>query len=150
MTKGIEDGVPLDGFLAGRFRFPVAKKDLPLKRKLLRDAAGLTRTLHGAGLCHRDLYLCHLFVAPREDHRLILIDLQRVGRAFPFRARWIVKDLAALHYSAPPSVASRADRFRFLKAYLGTPRLDGEARALARKVERKARRIRRHEDRKSR
>jgi heptose I phosphotransferase len=150
MTKGIEGGVPLDDFLSERFRFPVARKDLPLKRRLLRDAASLARTLHEAGLCHRDLYLCHLLVAPREDHRLVLIDLQRVGAAFPFRSRWIVKDLAALHYSAPPSAVSRTDRFRFLKAYLGIPRLDGNARRLARKIERKARRIRRHEDRKSR
>jgi heptose I phosphotransferase len=148
MTREVGGGVPLDRFLAEGL--PGGREGALLKRKLAREAAGLARTLHGAGLCHRDFYLCHLLVVPSEGHRLVLLDLQRVRRAFPFRDRWIVKDLAALRYSSDGAVASRADRLRFLLEYLGTARVDPAARRWIRKIEAKAGRIRRHEERKAR
>ena len=54
-----------------------------------------------------------------------------------------MKDLAALDYSAG-ALATRTDRVRFLRAYLGVPRLDADAKRLARAVRRKATFMSRH------
>jgi hypothetical protein len=59
----------------------------------------------------------------------------------------MVKDLAALNYSADPQVITRTDRLRFLRHYR-----DGETpgiplRLLVRKVLRKTEKIRRHDRR---
>ena len=70
--------------------------------QLIEPTADLTAKLHGSGLHHRDLYLCHFFVKTAGgDLELRLIDAARV-RALPwlFRQRWIVKDLAQFWYSA--------------------------------------------------
>jgi membrane-associated phospholipid phosphatase len=99
--------------------------------------------MHGAGFTHRDLYLCHLFLRP--DGGLTLIDLQRVTRGGPGHRRRAVKDLAALNYSAPSPAVTRADRMRFLLAYLGRRRLGAAGGRLARRIVRKTERIRRHD-----
>src|SRR5262249_22584407 len=55
---------------------------------------------HGTGLCHRDLYLCHIFAAADPDGRtpprFAIIDLARTHRPRLLRLRWIIKDLAQL------------------------------------------------------
>ena len=74
---------------------------LPFDR-LIEPTADLAARLHGSGLHHRDLYLCHFFVkVGPEDLELRLIDAARV-RPLPwlFPRRWIVKDLAQFWYSA--------------------------------------------------
>jgi hypothetical protein len=74
---------------------------LPFDR-LIEPTADLAARLHGSGLHHRDLYLCHFFVkAADDDLEVRLIDAARV-RPLPwlFRQRWIVKDLAQFWYSA--------------------------------------------------
>jgi len=84
--------------------------------------------------------------------QLTLIDLQRVIQPRFRWQRWVVKDLSALHYSTPPEVASRADRLRWLKTYLG-PQASRQAssrrrmRVLIAKIERKTARVRRHDAR---
>ena len=103
---------------------------------------------HGAGYVHRDLYLCHVFVEEtRGAPTFRLIDLARMMKPWFRRRRWVVKDLAALNYSAPAVVATAADRLRFLKAYLGVARLGAGDRRLARQIARKTRRIARHDAR---
>ncbi len=75
-----------------------------------------------------------------------LIDLQRVRwQREGWPRRWIVKDLAALDYSSPAGIVTRADKVRFLREYLGLRRLDAEGRALAASVAAKTRRIARHD-----
>ncbi|MBU0638770.1 MAG: lipopolysaccharide kinase InaA family protein [Planctomycetes bacterium] len=78
---------------------------------------------HQTGFCHRDLYLCHVFVrldrAGRQPPRFTLIDLARTHRPRWRRARWIIKDLSQLDCSARQIGASRTDRLRCLLAYLG-------------------------------
>ncbi len=122
-------GTPLDALPA-----PAAPAE---RRARIEDVAALARRLHEAGFWHKDLYLCNLFHAPGEP--LGLLDCERVG----FRPggppwRWRVKDLAALDYSA--TWPTRAERLRFLRAYLAHP-LDEEARRLARAVRAKAARL---------
>lgn len=115
------------------------------KRSILSSLARCARLMHGAGFTHRDLYLCHLFLLP--EGKIALIDLQRVARGGPGHRRRMVKDLAALNYSAPSPAVTRADRVRFLLTYLEERRLDAAGRRLARRVVLKTERIRRHDAR---
>lgn len=117
--------------------------DLARRRRLLGRLAGLVARLHEAGFVHRDLYLSHVFIEG-EDFRLI--DLQRVFRP-RWRRRWLVKDLAALHFSTPADRVGRWERLRFLCRYVQVlsaregPRVRAadRARRLARLIDRKAR-----------
>lgn len=106
------------------------------------------RALHAAGWCHRDLYLEHWIVPERDPRALVLLD---AGRAFAqprLRARWIVKDLAALAHSRP-AVVTRSESWRALLAAAPPAwvRTRAQRRALARRVLRKARRLAAHEPR---
>lgn len=84
---------------------------------------------------------------PLPQWSIHLIDLQRVRFAGKGRVgrRWIVKDLAALDYSAPAKIISRSDKLRFMRAYLGQRKFNGEARRLIGAVLRKSARIARHD-----
>lgn len=117
-------------------------------RTRVRRLAELVRRLHAIPMCHRDLYLCHVFVRA-EDETLFLIDLQRLlGRpGGRLRRRWRVKDLAALRHSSNRPAVTRSDRLRFLLTYLDRRRVDPEVRDWVRRVERKARRLGRHRPR---
>ena len=116
---------------------------LPLARQAL---AELIRLLHGAGLVHRDLYLAHVFMDAGVDGvaELYLLDLQRVLRPRWRIRRWVVKDLAALHFSTPADAASAADRLRWLKHYRACTKLSADDRRLVRAIIAKTRRIARH------
>ncbi len=123
------EGEPVDGPppRAARARF-----------ELVRAVAALVARLHAAGFWHKDLYLGNVLRAP--DGALGLLDCERVERREggpPLR--WRVKDLAAVDVSA--RWATRADRARFLRAYLGVARLDAAARRLAAAVRRKSARM---------
>jgi hypothetical protein len=102
--------------------------------------------MHRGGMNHRDYYLCHLHILPEAQPwpKLFVIDLNRADRRKKVGQRWIVKDIAALNYSAPEAIFSRSDRLRFLKVYLGVDRLDAYGRRLAVKVLRKTQKIARH------
>lgn len=127
--------------LAGRL-------DATTKASLSAVLAETVARLHAAGLIHRDLYLSHIFVRESSPGamELFLIDLQRVIKPQLRRRRWVVKDLAALHYSTPRAAASRSDRLRWLKRYLRTDRLSPADKSLIRAVGAKAERIRRHSE----
>jgi len=132
--RRLEDQVK---FLCGKFRE---------KRGIIAALADCVRRMHRAGLNHRDLYLSHVFLqTSAQGLRPALIDLQRVQQKARESNRWVVKDLAALNYSSPPSAVSRADRMRFLHRYLDTAKLDARGKALLRRINRKTGRIRRHD-----
>ena len=123
------------------------------KRRLIAATAALVARLHGAGYFHRDLYLAHIFIddsgvdaagGDTGGPMLALMDLQRMIQPRLRRRRWMVKDLASLNYSTPPPAMSNADRLRWLKQYLGAPRLSSKDKRLARAVAAKTRRIARH------
>jgi heptose I phosphotransferase len=109
---------------------------------------------HGTGLCHRDLYLCHVFVdldsAARWPPALAVIDLARTHAPRWRRMRWVIKDLAQLDASGRQVGAARSDRYRTLLAYLGLQRKSPRARWYARRIVRKSDWIVRREQRKSR
>jgi lipopolysaccharide core heptose(I) kinase len=114
-------------------------------RQIIAGVADVARTMHQAGLHHQDFYLTHLMVplgaketTPVPIH---VLDLGRVRWQRPLSARWIVKDLGQLNYSA--SRISASDRLRFLMAYLGRP-VQKSDRTLIRRVLGKSRAIARH------
>jgi len=116
------------------------------RRNLVQQLAVLVRSLHQAGFRHRDLYLSHVFVDFDRTPQpcLTLIDLQRVFRPRWRRRRWLIKDLAALHYSSPARAIHATDRLRFLLTYLDRHRLTIPDKRLARGILAKTRRIARH------
>jgi heptose I phosphotransferase len=116
------------------------------KRSLIAAMARDTATLHGAGLFHKDLYLCHFFVDPERSVaqgsaiRPTLIDLHRLGQHRRWPDRWRRKDLAQLLYSTRGVAGiDDRDRLRFWKHYrrhLGLLRPRRQARMIARKAAR--------------
>lgn len=124
--------------------------DAPLTRGLARH--DLTRRLgcfisafHETGICHRDLYLCHVFAdldpAAGRAPEFTLIDLARTHRPRLRRMRWLIKDLSQLDASAQQIGATRADRMRFLLAYLGLQVGAPRVRWYARRIVHKSRQI---------
>ncbi|MFH0983009.1 MAG: lipopolysaccharide kinase InaA family protein [Planctomycetota bacterium] len=97
-----------------------ARHDTRWPDSWLEALAILVARFHALGIAHRDLYLSHIFgeALDTDAPRLSIIDLQRVVRMGRRRRRWIVKDLAALNYSTPPTAVSPRDRLRWLKRYL--------------------------------
>ncbi|MBE7492382.1 MAG: hypothetical protein HS108_11575 [Planctomycetes bacterium] len=110
------------------------------KHAITRELARITRRMHDAGINHRDYYLVHIRVGAGDT--LHVTDLNRADLRKVVPERWVVKDLAALHFSAPNPPVSRTDRARFLRAYTGK-RLR-HCRSLVRAITRKAERMRRH------
>ncbi len=120
---------------------------------LIVPTADITARMHALGCVHCDLYLPHLFFGRRAESvasesvrngsagpapNVHLIDLQRVFRPGCCFGRWVVKDLASLHFSAqkllPAGMLSRADALRWLKTYLQVCKLDARGKRLAYRV----------------
>ncbi len=119
MTEGLDKHVALDQYIKEHLAPPLDARRRGEKRGLIAAVACLTRHLHWLGFNHRDYYLCHLFVRPGDGgaEDLRIIDLQRVGYHMPLSAHWIVKDLAALHYSSLGLPLTNRDRLRFYALY---------------------------------
>ena len=117
------------------------------RRRVARELAGMTRTMHGAGLHHQDFYLNHILAQVSESEGgadlsdLRVIDLGRVRERHPLGRRWIVKDLSQLAYSA--GGVSAREKVLFLREYLGR-RIARSDRGWLRRVAAKARWIDRH------
>lgn len=101
--------------------------------RAMRAVADVARRLHAGGLVHKDLYLCHFFIA-RGGEAVTLIDLARVTKTRSRRLR--IKDLAAVVHSAK-TLATRTQLMRAFRRY-------GGDRRLLRSVLRKERRMARH------
>jgi hypothetical protein len=100
------------------------------KRGLAAEMADIVVRLHGLGRYHKDLYLCHFYVAetdtarvPDWPGRVRLIDLHRLGHHPWTGPWWRAKDLGQLLFSSDvPGVTDR-DRFLFWCFYTaGWPR----------------------------
>lgn len=100
-----------------------------LKRALLEKVAIISRQLHNNGVNHRDYYICHFLLdlgsvtLPVTADKLVLslIDLHRMQMRSRTPRRWIVKDLAGIHFSSMDIGLTRRDRLRFIKIYRGCP-----------------------------
>lgn len=122
------------------------------RHDLTRRLARFVAAFHGTGLCHRDLYLCHVFLDLGDaagPPAFALIDLARAHRPRIRRGRWLIKDLSQLDASARQIGLSRSDRLRFLLTYLGLEHRAPRVRWYARRIVRKSSAILRRIARKS-
>jgi heptose I phosphotransferase len=121
------------------------------KRTLVAEMARLTRMLHDRRCFHKDLYLCHFYIAaddtvclPSWRGRVYLIDLHRLTR-HPWTWRlWQTKDLAQLLYSSEVRGVDARDQLYFWSHYRGAGPRRGADRWLRRLVLFKWRRYRQH------
>ena len=92
------------------------------KQKIIIAMAQLAAKLHGAGLCHRDFYLCH-FVLKKdnltsENLNLYLIDLHRMLQGEPPNSSAVMKDISGLVFSAKDCGFNAEDWTLFKQHYL--------------------------------
>lgn len=129
----ITEGIP-----NGEMGYQHVRDADPRARRILVDRlAALAGKFHREGFIHRDFYLYHIFVVDQDqggDPRLYLIDLQRVMGPGEFNARWIIKDLAALGYTAQQVGVTRSQMMRFFLGYRQIQRLGRKDKRLARRV----------------
>ncbi|MES2499581.1 MAG: lipopolysaccharide core heptose(I) kinase RfaP [Pseudomonadota bacterium] len=93
-----------------------------LKKKVIIALAQLAKKLHGAGLCHRDFYLCHFVVKSQTlaqgQIELILIDLHRMLMRQSTSGSAVMKDIAGLFFSAMDAGFTTTDWTLFKQHYL--------------------------------
>ncbi|MDY0068699.1 MAG: lipopolysaccharide core heptose(I) kinase RfaP [Porticoccaceae bacterium] len=128
--------------------WPASPPAHALRVAMIRRIAAIARALHGAGINHRDLYLCHFLldvsagVEQLDPARLrfYLVDLHRAQIRRRVPRRWRVKDVASLYFSALDIGLTRRDVLRFLRAYFQQPlkTVVAEQASLLRAVEGKA------------
>jgi heptose I phosphotransferase len=138
---------------------PLASRQLPpdvfraWKRGLVRELARLARLLHDRRTFHKDLYLCHFYIAqgditstPVADWRgrVFLIDLHRLTHHPWTWWWWQIKDLAQLLYSTEVEGIDDRDRLYFWRDYRGPGPWRNARRWLRWGVLFKWRRYRRH------
>jgi heptose I phosphotransferase len=135
-TSRLEDILKVNGAVSPRGKWLEAKK------RILAKLADITRKMHGAGINHRDYYLCHILIDNRE--RLYVIDLHRVNVRDKVGKRWMVKDLAALLFSSLEVPVTQGQRLAFYKRYMQIDRLSPGDKNLIRLIVRKCNKIARH------
>ena len=138
----VPTGESLERKLPDCFNGQASPENLKMRRRFIEQLAAFVKKFHDTGCCHRDLYLCHIFLTAAGV--FYLIDLARVFRPL-CRTMYQVKDLAQLHYSAPARRFSKTDRLRFLRAYLGRDKLNEDDKIFIRRISGKARRMARHD-----
>lgn len=114
VTRELSNVIQLDHFFAQRQCAP------SIKRKIIVRTAEIARALHGAGINHRDFYLCHFMLdeqSLRGEIKISLMDLHRAQLRCRVPERWLIKDLGGLLFSSLNLGFSRRDFFRFLKVY---------------------------------
>lgn len=113
--------------------------------RLLEPTADLAAKLHGAGLHHCDLYLCHFFARVSDDRADVrLIDAARVARLGLLANRWIVKDLAQFWFSTLALGVTQAQRMAWLDRYAAARKLESVVK-LQRAIQKKSASIGRHD-----
>ncbi|MDH3236918.1 MAG: hypothetical protein OEM42_00615 [Deltaproteobacteria bacterium] len=146
MTAELTGFQPLHQYIQAQYTPPLKQPKLQEKRDMIQEIAAIARKMHTLGFNHRDFYCGHVFI--RVDGGLRewrVLDLQRVDRRRWLRGRWIVKDLAAIYYSAPRPMITRTDCLRFLVHYFGSLERVRTAGRLLQQIVRKTERIRHHD-----
>jgi hypothetical protein len=139
LTRAIPAAMTLVEFMQGPGRDRSSAETRALRKRLIRQLAGMTRRIHEAGFFHHDLVWRNVLVAPDPDPaaagapRVWWIDCPRGGMVrWGFgRRRRAIKDLASLDKPAG-RWCTRAERLFFVREYLGLRRLDAGARQLVR------------------
>ncbi len=117
MTEDLVNTISLEDYCADWVKNKPSRR---LKNILIDRVADMTRIMHQAGMNHRDLYICHFLLNkdwPKAELKLSIIDLHRVQKRSRVPKRWLIKDLAALFYSAMDIGLGPRDFFRFIRRY---------------------------------
>ena len=125
VTESLEGTVNLEQYCAN---WAEHTPTLHSKRWLLHSVATIAKTMHEAGINHRDFYLCHFQLDADFEEQLkdkeppiYLMDLHRAQIRNKVPWRWRVKDIAALYFSAINIGLSQRDVLRFVRIYTGQP-----------------------------
>ncbi|QDU46459.1 Lipopolysaccharide core heptose(I) kinase RfaP [Symmachiella dynata] len=153
VTREIPGTQPLDGFLRTQFAaMPTADASL-FRRRLAVELGRFTGKLHDAGIVHRDFHAGNILIRdqPAAPVQLWLIDLHCAHIQKSLGLEAAQQNLAMLHqFFATRS--TRADRYRFFRAYCAQRGLSGSVNSMARDVQaccsRRAQRHWRRKDRK--
>ena len=117
VTRELTDVIQMDHFFE---QYSVSAK---AKRRLLASIALIARELHGAGINHRDFYLCHFMLkqafmrGDQQEPEIYLVDLHRAQVRNKVPERWLVKDLGGLLFSSLNLGLSQRETLRFIKVY---------------------------------
>jgi len=118
VTEDLVGTVSLEDYCGEWARRP---PPLGVRLRLVRKLADSSRRMHGAGINHRDFYLCHFHLDPASLQaarlRCYLIDLHRAQLRQRTPLRWRIKDLAGLYFSAMDCGLGRRDLWRFMHYY---------------------------------
>lgn len=119
LTEDLGDIISLEDLCANWKNNP---PDPKFKQMLVIALAELAAKLHGAGLCHRDFYLCHFVIQKKTFAQgkleLVLIDLHRMLQNQPSDGKAVMKDIAGLIFSAKDSGFTAQDWDLFKAHYL--------------------------------
>ena len=142
VTEEIPDTLPLDEFVERRLPLMSEARRGRLRRDLAVTLADLTARLHDAGFVHQDFHPGNLLIhlGPDDSLRLAVIDLDALRQIKHLGWGDVRENLALLnHYFW--TRCNRADRYRFLQAYLQARRAANAPgiRELARAVEKSTR-----------
>ena len=134
------EGPSLAEWMARRTPGPAVGRDARLRHAIATALGRAVRRLHAAGFSYPDLYAKHVYLVgvDTETPRIVLIDVQRLRMALPWRT---VRDLASLQVSAAAYGLRRTDALRFLRAYLGGQPTGPRGRRLIRAMARRAARM---------
>lgn len=127
ITEALEERLQLDHLGEQGYLGRCGVEKLRLKRQLCLQVAQIARQLHQNGINHRDLYLCHFQVNEEEVQNwqgvgavsMKLLDLHRAQIRDKVPARWLIKDLGALYFSAIDCGITDRDIVLFLREYIG-------------------------------
>ena len=128
MTRELLGFRPLDDWVGDWYATGWAAS-LEHRRAVLAECAAVLRRLHEAGFVHNAMHPKHIFLrlSDQDGAEVCLIDLEKMRRK-PGRLRRTLRDLDSLNRRSPHW--GRADRLRFLNAYLGSRRLDAAGRRI--------------------
>jgi len=149
VTDDLVGTISLEDYCADWAQQPPTNR---IRLGLIKKLADSASRMHGAGINHRDFYLCHFHLDPQTlngkvlapaDIRCYLIDLHRAQIRSQTPRRWQVKDLAGLYFSAMDAGLSKRDLLRFMYHYCegGLREALGEQAAIWREVEQRAARL---------
>lgn len=119
LTEKIENAVELSAAIDGLKPLPDAVKLVRI-REIISVVAGAIRQLHDRGIAHRDLKAANILIETEPGApRAWFIDLAGVQRCAKVRFEARAANIMRLNASfAVHPLVTRADRLRFLRAYL--------------------------------